>query len=377
MTENRLKVLFVCSANVDRSPTAEVVHRGRQSVAARSAGVGEGAATPVSKQLADWADIVCAMEDWHVRRLREKFASSLERTPVFNLDVPDVHSYMDGALITLIEKKMEPVLRLAAVLPLLSGDLETLRERLGGLPPAPAGPGDSAGPGAAGDDGSAGDDAAAPPRSAAGGRRWSRLRERVLTLLGPGQTGGARPLWDMPAPVGTLVRDLAGGRPLNPANLAQKIVALGLGENLAGPDLDDLLESAELPPLGRPAPSFKGGAVLLAALDLARGRRPGLELDLLRRVVKNIGAMTDALEKDGRPDEAARRRLELALAGTRARLDAARRTVAALSPRAREKEAELERAYRGSVARHVSDLVALLAALGVPEAEAPGWRQYL
>ncbi|MDR1298239.1 MAG: hypothetical protein LBO05_12925 [Deltaproteobacteria bacterium] len=376
MTENRLKVLFVCSANVDRSPTAEVVHRGRQSVAARSAGVGEGAATPVSKQLADWADIVCAMEDWHVRRLREKFASSLERTPVFNLDVPDVHSYMDGALITLIEKKMEPVLRLAAVLPLLSGDLETLRERLDGLPPAPAGPGDSAGPRAAGDE-----SAAAPPRSTAGGCRWSRLRERVLTLLGPGQTGGARPLWDMPAPIGTLVRDLAGGRPLNPANLALKIVALGLGENLAGPDLDDLLESADLPPLGRPAPApnFKAGAVLLAALDLAHGRRPGLELDLLQRVVKNIGAMTDALEKDGRPDEAARRRLELALAGARARarLDAARRTVAALSPRAGEKEAELERAYRGSVARHVSDLVALLAALGVPEAEAPGWRQYL
>ena len=65
----RLNVLFVCSRNRWRSPTAEQVWRRHPRVNARSAGTSAGARHPVSAADLAWAHVVVVMEDTHRARL--------------------------------------------------------------------------------------------------------------------------------------------------------------------------------------------------------------------------------------------------------------------------------------------------------------------
>ena len=64
------RVLFVCSGNIDRSPTAEALLRGRKGFEVKSAGTLAGAPTVASKQLIDWADIIFVMEEKHKEALK-------------------------------------------------------------------------------------------------------------------------------------------------------------------------------------------------------------------------------------------------------------------------------------------------------------------
>jgi predicted protein tyrosine phosphatase len=64
------KVLFVCSGNIDRSPTAEALLRGKEGFEVKSAGTWAGAPKVVSKELMDWADVIFAMEEHHKETLK-------------------------------------------------------------------------------------------------------------------------------------------------------------------------------------------------------------------------------------------------------------------------------------------------------------------
>jgi protein-tyrosine-phosphatase len=62
----RLHYLFVCYANVDRSPTAEAVCRriaaeNGLDIEVSSAGTSDGATRPVTKRMADLADKIFVM----------------------------------------------------------------------------------------------------------------------------------------------------------------------------------------------------------------------------------------------------------------------------------------------------------------------------
>ena len=70
-----MKILFVCSANVDRSPTAERIYSGRCDLEVKSAGTSEYARTPVCEELIQWADAVLCMEKKHKKRIEKKFPS--------------------------------------------------------------------------------------------------------------------------------------------------------------------------------------------------------------------------------------------------------------------------------------------------------------
>lgn len=59
------RVLFVCSGNIDRSPTAEALLRGKEGFEVKSAGTWAGARTVASKELIDWADMIFVMEEHH------------------------------------------------------------------------------------------------------------------------------------------------------------------------------------------------------------------------------------------------------------------------------------------------------------------------
>jgi predicted protein tyrosine phosphatase len=101
-------VLFICSQNRLRSPTAEQLFSDREGFAVASAGLNADAETPVSPELLEWADIVFVMERSHRNKLSKKFRSYLHSKRIICLDIPDNFSYMDPALIRLLETKVSP-----------------------------------------------------------------------------------------------------------------------------------------------------------------------------------------------------------------------------------------------------------------------------
>jgi predicted protein tyrosine phosphatase len=105
-----MKLLFICSANVMRSPTAEAVFSRYDEIEASSAGTNADAETPVSADLIGWADVVVVMEQQHAHFLQERFGYLLRRRRVAVLGIPDRYEYMDPELVELLKEKVEPQL---------------------------------------------------------------------------------------------------------------------------------------------------------------------------------------------------------------------------------------------------------------------------
>ena len=103
-------ILFICSQNRLRSPTAETIFFGRPGVEVASAGLGPDAVNPLSSDLLEWADVVFVMEASHRRKLTKKFKNFLADQRVICLDIPDLYDYMDPVLIQLLEAKVSPFL---------------------------------------------------------------------------------------------------------------------------------------------------------------------------------------------------------------------------------------------------------------------------
>lgn len=102
------RVLFVCSQNKLRSPTAEQVFSGRPGFEVASAGTDRSADNPVSSELIEWADVIFVMERAHRNRLGKQFRAQLKNKRVVCLDIPDDFDYMDPLLIRLLEAKVGP-----------------------------------------------------------------------------------------------------------------------------------------------------------------------------------------------------------------------------------------------------------------------------
>lgn len=109
MTEPK-RLLFVCSQNRLRSPTAEHVFATRPGVETLSAGLNTGADVPLSDELLRWADLVLVMEKRHREKLSREFRPALGATRVICLDIPDIYEYMDPELVALLEKRVTPYL---------------------------------------------------------------------------------------------------------------------------------------------------------------------------------------------------------------------------------------------------------------------------
>ncbi len=106
-----MNLLFVCSQNRLRSPTAEHHFSLIEGVEAASAGTNRSSDIPLSGELVEWADIIFCMERLHVERLRQRFGRQLGSRRVVCLDIPDRYGYMDPALIEILERKVRPHLR--------------------------------------------------------------------------------------------------------------------------------------------------------------------------------------------------------------------------------------------------------------------------
>ena len=105
-----MKLLFICSANVLRSPTAEAVFSAYPGIEAQSAGTNHDAETPISGDQIEWADLIFVMETIHRKKLQQRFCTLLRRRKVVVLAIPDQFAYMDPQLIKILKKKVTPYL---------------------------------------------------------------------------------------------------------------------------------------------------------------------------------------------------------------------------------------------------------------------------
>lgn len=104
-------LLFLCSRNRLRSPTAERVFADWPGVETASAGLAPDADEPCTDQLVEWADIIFVMERAHRARLQTRFRTSLKSARVVCLDIPDDYAFMQPELVALLKKKVGPFLR--------------------------------------------------------------------------------------------------------------------------------------------------------------------------------------------------------------------------------------------------------------------------
>jgi predicted protein tyrosine phosphatase len=102
------RVLFVCSQNKLRSPTAEQVFANREGFDVASAGTDPSAGTPISAETIGWADVIFVMERVHRNRIAKKFRAHLKNKRIICLDIPDEFEFMDPALVCLLEAKVGP-----------------------------------------------------------------------------------------------------------------------------------------------------------------------------------------------------------------------------------------------------------------------------
>jgi predicted protein tyrosine phosphatase len=100
------KLLFICSHNLQRSPTAERLYDGMPGYEARSAGTAAEAKTKLTAELLEWADIVFVMEQKHIEKLRAGFKASLRGRRLICLDIPDKYGYMSRDLIRLLRERL-------------------------------------------------------------------------------------------------------------------------------------------------------------------------------------------------------------------------------------------------------------------------------
>ncbi len=103
-------VLFICSQNKLRSPTAEAVFAEAPGIDVDSAGLNNDAIVPLSPEQVEWADLIFVMEKEHRNKLSQKFKRHLNRQRVIVLGIPDDYDFMDPDLIRLLKMKVMPFL---------------------------------------------------------------------------------------------------------------------------------------------------------------------------------------------------------------------------------------------------------------------------
>lgn len=100
------RLLFVCSQNRLRSPTAEAVCHGVDGIEAMSAGTNNDAEQPLTGDLIEWADAVIVMETQHRNRVMKRFRQQLQGKQLTVLGIPDDYDYMQPELVSLLKARL-------------------------------------------------------------------------------------------------------------------------------------------------------------------------------------------------------------------------------------------------------------------------------
>ena len=99
------RILFLCSRNRLRSPTAERVFADRADIEVASAGLSSDADEPCTAELVAWADLIFVMEKTHRRKLSRQFGRVL-KARVVCLDIADDYDFMAPELVALLRARV-------------------------------------------------------------------------------------------------------------------------------------------------------------------------------------------------------------------------------------------------------------------------------
>lgn len=101
-------LLFICSKNRWRSPTAELLFKNHPQHAAQSAGTSDKARIRVSQKMIDHADVIFVMERKHKDLLRQRFDITGKQLIV--LDIEDNYHFNDLELIEILKEALREYL---------------------------------------------------------------------------------------------------------------------------------------------------------------------------------------------------------------------------------------------------------------------------
>jgi predicted protein tyrosine phosphatase len=99
-------VLFICSQNKLRSPTAEQVFADYPGIETASAGTNHDAEEPLTPEQLQWADLIFVMEKTHRNKLSQRFKAHIGGKHIICLDIPDDYGFMDPDLVELLKIKV-------------------------------------------------------------------------------------------------------------------------------------------------------------------------------------------------------------------------------------------------------------------------------
>lgn len=104
------RILFICSRNRLRSPTAETLFATHDTETA-SAGLAPDADQVLSLDQIEWADLIFVMEKQHKSKLNQRFAAAVKGKKVVCLHIPDRFQYMQPELVDVLKQKVARHLR--------------------------------------------------------------------------------------------------------------------------------------------------------------------------------------------------------------------------------------------------------------------------
>lgn len=103
-------LLFICSRNQWRSPTAEALFKNHPAYNARSAGTSDKARIKVNEKLLTWANVIFVMERRHKQLLSQRFPLVLRDKTIIVLDIDDDYQFDDPELIEILKEKLSEYL---------------------------------------------------------------------------------------------------------------------------------------------------------------------------------------------------------------------------------------------------------------------------
>lgn len=104
----KTKLLFVCSANLDRSPVAADLFKDSSKYEAKSCGLFPWANTQLTKAAVEWADIIFVMDDaydQHKTQLLERFPEAAQKDIII-LGVPNIYTKNNPELVKVLKREI-------------------------------------------------------------------------------------------------------------------------------------------------------------------------------------------------------------------------------------------------------------------------------
>ena len=105
-----MNLLFVCSKNKWRSRTAETIFKNSSNHNVRSAGTDDDARIKINEKHLHWADVIFVMETKHRQIISQNFSTTIAKSKIIVLDIPDDYQYMDEELISILHLSITPFL---------------------------------------------------------------------------------------------------------------------------------------------------------------------------------------------------------------------------------------------------------------------------